>query len=108
RKLASAMRPPVALAFRFAGIDWIMSLQPIWYSSMLGFYLFAGGFLAAIAAVTVLTARIWTSDERGGTVTPHHFHALGRLMLAFVVFWAYIAFFQALLIRIADKPNEVV
>ncbi len=107
RMFASGMLPPVSLALTFGGIDWIMSLQPIWYSSIYGFYLFGGGFLAAIAAVTVLTARIRRSDEHG-TVTPNHFHALGRLMLAFVVFWAYIAFFQALLIRIADKPNEVV
>ena len=107
RMLASGMLPPVALALTFAGIDWIMSLQPIWYSSIYGFYLFGGGFLAAIAAVTVLTAWIRRSDE-DGTVTPNYFHALGRLMLAFVVFWAYIAFFQALLIRIANKPNEVV
>jgi len=112
RKLASAMLPPVGLALTFAGFDWIMSLQPIWYSSIFGFYLFGGGFLAAISAVTVLTARIRAriraSEETDGVVTPSHFHALGRLMLAFVVFWAYIAFFQALLIRIADKPNEVV
>jgi hypothetical protein len=107
RKLASAMLPPVALALTFAGIDWIMSLQPVWYSSIFGFYLFGGGFLAALAAVTVIAAQIWKREQGRGVVTPHHFHALGRLMLAFTVFWAYIAFFQALLIRIANKPNEV-
>jgi hypothetical protein len=107
RTLASAMLPPVSLAFTFAGIDWIMSLEPVWYSSIFGFYLFAGGFLAAIAVVTVLTAQIWRREQGGGVVTPHHFHALGRLMLAFTVFWTYIAFFQAMLIRIANKPNEV-
>lgn len=107
RTLASAMLPPVGLALTFAGIDWMMSLEPVWYSSMFGFYLFAGGFLTAIAVVTILTARLWTREDGSGVVTPHHFHALGRLMLAFVVFWAYIAFFQALLIRIANKPNEV-
>jgi hypothetical protein len=107
RTLASAMLPPVALAFTFAGMDWIMSLQPIWYSTIFGFYLFAGGFLAAIALVTILSARIWQRERGSGVVTPHHFHALGRLMLAFTVFWTYIAFFQAMLIRIANKPNEV-
>lgn len=107
RRLASAMLPPVGLAFTFAGIDWIMSLEPVWYSSIFGFYLFAGGFLAAIAVVTILSAQIWKLEQGGGVVTPHHFHALGRLMLAFTVFWTYIAFFQAMLIRIANKPNEV-
>jgi hypothetical protein len=107
RTFASAMLPPVALAFTFAGMDWIMSLQPIWYSTIFGFYLFGGGFLTAIALVTILSARIWQRERGSGVVTPHHFHALGRLMLAFTVFWTYIAFFQAMLIRIANKPNEV-
>jgi hypothetical protein len=107
RKLASALLPPVGLAFTFAGFDWIMSLQPVWYSSILGFYLFAGGFLAAIAAVTLLSARLWHQEAGRGVVTPNHFHALGRLMFAFTVFWTYIAFFQAMLIRIANKPSEV-
>lgn len=107
RALACAMLPPVGLALTFAGFDWIMSLQPTWYSSIFGFYLFAGGFLAAIAAVTIISALIWKLDEGRGVTTRNHFHALGRLMLAFTVFWAYIAFFQAMLIRIANKPSEV-
>jgi hypothetical protein len=107
RMLSSGMLPPVALALTFAGFDWIMSLEPVWYSSILGFYLFGGGFLTAIAMVTILTERLWRRDAGGGVVTPNHFHALGRLLLAFVVFWAYIGFFQAMLIRIANKPNEV-
>ncbi|HEX7836424.1 MAG TPA: hypothetical protein VF469_03125 [Kofleriaceae bacterium] len=107
RKLASAMLPPVGLAFTFAVIDWVMSLEPLWYSSIFGIYAFAGGFVAAIGLVTVLAARAWASGATGGKLTPNHFHALGRLAFAFTVFWAYNAFFQALLIRIANKPEEV-
>jgi hypothetical protein len=107
RAFASAMLPPVGLALTFAAFDWIMALEPVWYSSMFGIYVFAGGFLAAIAGVTVIAERLWRRREANGAVTRHHFHALGRLLLAFTVFWAYAAFFQALLIRIADKPEEV-
>lgn len=107
RIFASAMLPPVGLALTFAGFDWVMALEPVWYSSMFGFYVFAGGFLAALGGVTVIAARLWRRDAAGGALTPNHFHALGRLLFAFTVFWTYIAFFQALLIRIADKPEEV-
>ncbi|MCW5808602.1 MAG: hypothetical protein KIT31_39995 [Deltaproteobacteria bacterium] len=104
RIFASAMLPPVGLAFSFAVIDWVMTLQP-WYSTMFPVYVFAGGFIAAIALVTVLTARLYHASSPG--VTTNHFHALGRMMFAFTVFWAYTAYFQAFLIKIADKPDEV-
>lgn len=107
RRLASAMLPPVGIALTFASVDWVMSLDRLWYSTIFGIYVFAGGFVAAIGLVTVLTARIWSHGSAGGLVTRNHFHALGRMMFAFTVFWAYNAFFQALLIRIANKPEEV-
>lgn len=107
RMFASGMLPPVALAFTFAAMDWVMALEPVWYSTMFGFYAFAGGFLGALGLVTVFAYRMWTANAAGGAITRHHFHALGRLLLAFVIFWAYIAYFQAMLIRIANKPEEV-
>jgi hypothetical protein len=107
RRFASAMLPPVGLALTFASIDWVMSLERLWFSTMFGIYVFAGGFVAAIGLVTVLSARIWASEPAGGHLTRNHFHALGRMMFAFTVFWAYCAFFQAMLIRIANKPEEV-
>ncbi len=107
RRLACAMLPAVGLALTFAAMDWIMSLEPVWYSSIFGVYVFAGGFLAAIALVTILAARLWSRRGGAGAITPNHFYALGRLLFAFTVFWAYAAFFQAMLIRIANKPEEV-
>lgn len=103
RGFASAMLPITGLAFTVAVIDWAMSLNGVWYSSMFPVNAFAGGFLAAIALITVLTARL-----RDPAVTPNHFHALGRMLFAFTVFWAYTAFFQAMLMWIADKPEEIV
>ena len=107
RRFASGMLPAVSLAFTFAVIDWLMTLNGTWYSSMFPVALFGGGFLTAIAFVTVLTARTWRHHAGHTIITPNHFHALGRMLFAFLVFWAYCAFFQALLIQIANKPEEV-
>lgn len=104
RRFACAMLPPVGFAFTFAVIDWMMSLQGVWYSSMFPVTVFASGFVAAIALVTTLTYYV---SKREHVITPNHFHALGRMLFAFIVFWAYTAFFQALLIRIANKPEEL-
>jgi hypothetical protein len=97
---------PVALALTFASFDWLMSLTPAWYSTMFGVYWFAGGFLAAISLIVLLVAIL----QQGGMlehVGRSHYYALGRLMLTFTIFWAYVAYFQLFLIWIADKPNEV-
>jgi hypothetical protein len=103
RRFAGAMLPPVALALTFASVDWVMTLMPDWVSSMFPVYFFAGGFSAGIAMLAILADR-W-HVELG--LTGHHFHALGRLMFAFVVFWAYTAYFQGFLIQIANRPTEV-
>jgi hypothetical protein len=108
RRFACAMLPLVGLAFTFAVIDWVMSVQGVWYSSMFPVNLFGGGFLTAIALVTIFTQRVWRHNPGKGLVTRNHFHALGRMLFAFTVFWAYTGFFQAMLIRIANKPEEVV
>lgn len=91
----------------FAAFDWIMSLDPTWHSTIFGAYTFAGGILTAIA-VTVLLARAFEGDaELADLVAPSHYYALGRLMLVFLVFWAYMAFSQGFLIYIGDLPHEV-
>ncbi|MBA3538627.1 MAG: hypothetical protein H0T79_03290 [Deltaproteobacteria bacterium] len=107
RRFASAMLPAVGLATTFAAFDWIMSLQPAWFSTIFGVYYFAGGFGAGIAVVAILAWRARVTGVSRAAITPHHFHALGRLLFAFVVFWAYAAYFQGFIIRIADRPDEV-
>lgn len=106
RTLSAAALPFVALALTFAAFDWLMSLDPFWFSSIYGIYFFAGGFLAAISALTVL-AYLCQRQHRIPQIRGSHFHALGRLLLAFTIFWAYAGFFQALLIKLANKPDEV-
>lgn len=105
-RLSAALLPAVALALTFASFDWLMSLQPLWFSTLFGVYYFAGGFVASCGLLAT-TAYFQRRSSADSPITSSHFHALGRLMFAFSIFWAYCAFFQALLIKSADKPEEV-
>jgi hypothetical protein len=105
RTFSAALLPPVCLALTFAAFDWLMSLQPGWFSSMFGVYFFAGGFVASFGLLAFLACLARRSA--GAFIRPPHFHALGRLMLGFSIFWAYAAFFQAMLTQIANKADEV-
>ncbi len=107
RGFACALLPLVSLAITFAAFDWLMSLTPAWFSSAFGIYYFAGGFVGALALISVLAQRGVRRGELREVVTGHHFHALGRMVFAFTIFWAYVAYFQVFLISIADKPGEV-
>jgi hypothetical protein len=103
---SGALLPLVGLALSFAAFDWVMSLTPAWSSTMFPVRWLAGGFLGALAALTLITA---AADRQGllPGVNDSHYHALGRLLLAFVIFWAYTEYFQIMLMWIADKPDEV-
>jgi hypothetical protein len=108
--LAAGMLPIIALAITFAAFDWLMSLEPTWFSSIFGVYYFAGGFVGGIALVIILAYRASSAGLLSGVdggLTREHYHAVGRLLFGFIIFWAYVAFFQAMLIRMADKPEEV-
>lgn len=107
RAVAAVMLPLVALALTFASFDWLMSLQPTWYSSIFGVYVFAGGFVASFGVLALLAACARRVPAMRADIHPPHFHAIGRMMFGFTVFWAYNAFFQAMLIQIANKPEEV-
>lgn len=90
----------------FAAFDWFMSLSPEWASTIFGVYLWAGGMVGALAVITLLAVLA----RRGlleGWIGRSHLHALGRLLLTFVIFWAYIGFSQYLVIWIADLPHEI-
>lgn len=95
-----------AVTLTFAGFDWLMSLEPHWYSTMFGVYFFAGTVVSALAALTILTLAFERSGHFRGVITGEHFHDLGKLLFAFTVFWAYIAFSQFFLIWYANIPEE--
>lgn len=106
RAFSAAMLPIFGLTVTFAAFDWLMSLEPEWFSSAYGVYYAAGSLAGGLALLTLLAHQARASGRLADELGKYHFHALGRLLLAFVVFWAYIAFFQAMLIDIADRPEE--
>lgn len=105
-KLSAAFIPVFGITISFSAFDWLMSLEPHWFSTIFGVYYFSGSILAAFAAVTLIV--VWL-NENGYLVkglTGDHYYSLGAFMFAFTNFWAYIAFSQFLLIWYANLPEE--
>jgi hypothetical protein len=95
------------LTVTFASIDWLMSLEPQWFSTMYGILVMGGQGLSAMAfiiAVVVLLARFEPMSE---VIKPKHLHDLGKLMLAFLMLWAYFSFSQFLIIWSGNLPEEI-
>jgi hypothetical protein len=95
-----------ALATTFAAFDWVMSLAPMWFSTMFGVYLFAGSILAAHCAITVGAYFLQRAGAMRDEVTADHYHDLGKLIFGFILFWAYIGFSQYMLIWYGNIPEE--
>lgn len=87
--------------------DWIMSIDPHWFSTMFGWYVFASWFVSGLAAITLL-AVILKENGYLSAVNENHFHDLGKFIFGFSVFWTYIWFSQFLLIYYANIPEETV
>ncbi len=107
RRWAAAGLPMIVLTLTFASIDWMMSLEPKWSSTMYGITFTVGCGLSAFAFVTFFLARLATTDAMRGILKPTHLRDLGNLMLAFVMFYAYVAFSEFLLIWYANLHEEI-
>jgi hypothetical protein len=96
------------LTFSFAAIDWLMSLQPTWYSTIFGLYVYAGAFVASIAALSLVVTGVRSSGAPlAALISEDHQHNVGKLLFAFTAFWAYMAFSQYMLIWAGNLPEEV-
>ncbi|MCZ7648786.1 MAG: hypothetical protein M5U26_26600 [Planctomycetota bacterium] len=94
-----------AFSVSFAGIDWAMTLDYHWFSTMYGVYIFAGAAAAAMATLSIVS--VWLhGGPLKGKLGDAQFHDLGKLLFAFCCFWAYIAFSQFFLIWYANVPEE--
>ena len=94
-------------AMSFAAIDWVMSLSPHWASTIYGFLFVVGQLISSMAlmiAVVVLLAR---AEPLAGILQKRHLHDLGKLLLAFVMLWAYFDFSQLLIIWSGNQPEEI-
>jgi hypothetical protein len=92
----------------FAAFDWIMSLEPHWYSTIFGLYFFASCYMVFFAVLTIATRLLQNIKSLSEVVTVEHYHDLGKLVFGHTCFWAYAAFVQYLLIWYGNIPEETV
>lgn len=95
------------LTATFAAVDWVMSLEPHWFSTIYGVIFVVGQVLAALSLAIVVLLLLARRPPMADVLRPQHSHDLGNLMLAFVMLWAYVAFSQFLIIWSGNLPEEV-
>ena len=108
-RITAVFAPVFALTITAAAYDWIISLDPKWFSTMFAVYVFAGVFVqgvAAIALATVLLRRRGSFGPGGKLIGIEPVHTLGTMLLAFSTFWGYIWVCQYLLIWYGNIPEE--
>lgn len=91
----------------FASVDWIMSLEKDWYSTMFAVVVIIGQILVAIAFSVVMLTLFRNEEPIRSVVNKKQYHQLGNLLLAFVMFWTYVSFGELLVIYSGDLPHEL-
>jgi hypothetical protein len=91
-----------------ASYDWLMSLSPKWYSTIFGLYILAGGALTFMSIVTLICLGFRRAGILKNSITPEHYHDLGKWLFALTAFYTYMAFSQYLLIWYANLPEETI
>lgn len=97
---------PFALGFTFLVVDLLMALNYKWYSTMWGVYLFSGAAFSSMAVLILVVTWLKSLGYLKKVVTEEHYHLMGKLLFAFCVFWAYIAFSQYFLIWYSNITEE--
>jgi hypothetical protein len=95
------------LTITFASVDWVMSLNPHWYSTIFGFIFMGSQGLAALAFTIAVAVMLSRSEPMAHVYRADHFHDLGKLLLAFVMLWAYFNFSQYLIIYSGNLVEEI-
>lgn len=95
-----------AIGITLIAIDYAMSLEPHWFSTIFGVYYFAGTFATAMAVLTLITLSLKSNGNLLKEINRNHYYSMGGLMFAFTAFWMYMAFSQYMLIWYANIPEE--
>ena len=106
RRVSFASLPMFALCLTFGAFDWLMSLNYHWFSTMFGVYIFAGAAGSSMSLLVLVITALRQAGYLKDVVTLEHYHIMGKWMLAFCIFWAYIGFGQYMLIWYANIPEE--
>jgi hypothetical protein len=91
----------------FAMVDWTMSVNPHWFSTIWGMLYIGGHGLSAFAFGIIVLVMLSQSSPLNRVLTTHHFHDLGKFLFAFLMLWAYLSFSQFLIIWSANIPEEI-
>jgi hypothetical protein len=97
----------LGLTATFASVDWMMSLEPHWYSTIYGFLFMGGCVLGALAFAISMASAVADRPPLSEVITPSTLQDLGKLLFAFVMVWAYFSLSQFLIIWAADLPEEI-
>lgn len=106
RQFSCIVLLPFALTVTFAAYDWLVGLDYMWFSTMWGVYIFAGCAWASMGLTILVITWLKSLGYLQKVVTDEHYHLMGKLLFAFTVFWAYIAFSQYFLIWYANITEE--
>jgi hypothetical protein len=110
RRLKMLAGPGIILyvfVMSFAAIDWVMSISPHWASTIYGFLFVAGQLISSMALMIAVVVLLSRTGPLSGVLQPRHIHDLGKLLLTFVMLWAYFSFSQLLIIWSGNQPEEI-
>ena len=107
RKLSAIFLVIFAVSSSVSAWDWVMSIDPHWFSTMFGWYVFASWWVSGLALITLIVANLKDAGYLK-MVNSNHLHDLGKFVFAFSIFWTYIWFSQFMLIYYANIPEETV
>ncbi len=110
RKMATLSGPGLVFwgfSITFMAIDWVLSLNPHWFSTIFGMLFMAGQGLSSMAFLITLMVLLSYRRPMSEVLTPRHLHDLGKLLLALVMVWAYFSFSQFLIIWSGNLPDEI-
>lgn len=96
------------LTMTFAAVDWAMSLEPHWFSTVYGVRMMTGQVLSGFALMIIVGSLLARQEPLSDVIRPMHFHDLGNFLLTFVIFWAYISFSQFLITWAGNLPEETI
>ena len=96
-----------ALTLTFASVDWVMSLDPHWFSTLFGLWIMVGQALTALSFIIAIAFLVSRDGRMAGVITSDKFHDYGKLLFAFIMLWAYLSYSQFLIIWSANLPEEI-
>ena len=108
RRTSAAAMFVFAFTVTFAAIDWIMSLEPHWYSTIFGAYIFSGSLVGALSFFVLIGLYLRKKNLLQDVITTEHYHDLAIMIFGFIIFWGYMGFSQYFLMWYANIPEETI